>query len=54
MVRLRFGLEDGRSQTLEEIGIKFGLTRERIRQVVNKALRDISDDCRRRELGDFL
>ena len=54
MVRLRFGLEDGRSQTLEEIGIKFGLTRERIRQVVNKALRDLSGHCRRRELGDFL
>jgi RNA polymerase primary sigma factor len=39
ILRLRFGLQDGQSYTLEEVGQKFGLTRERIRQIEHKALR---------------
>lgn len=50
----RFGLEDGRSYTLEEVGKKFGVTRERIRQIEAKALRKLRHPSRSKKLRDFL
>ena len=54
ILRLRFGLLDGRSYTLEEVGQKFGLTRERIRQIEGKALRRLRHPRRSRQLRDYL
>jgi len=54
VVRLYFGLEDGRSRTLEEIGEEFNLTRERIRQILREALRALAHPARRRKLQEFL
>ena len=54
ILRLRFGLEDGKNYTLEEVGEKFGLTRERIRQIESKALRRLRHPRRARQLKDYL
>ena len=54
ILRLRFGLENGRAYTLEEVGVKFGLTRERIRQIESKALRRLRHPRRARQLKDYL
>ncbi|MBI3158524.1 MAG: sigma-70 family RNA polymerase sigma factor [Chloroflexi bacterium] len=54
ILRLRFGLENGRTYTLEEVGEKFGLTRERIRQIEGKALRRLRHPMRARQLRDYL
>ena len=54
ILRLRFGLENGRTYTLEEVGEKFGLTRERIRQIESKALRRLRHPCRARQLREYL
>jgi len=54
ILRLRFGLINGRSYTLEEVGQKFGLTRERIRQIEGKALRRLRHPRRSRQLRDYL
>ncbi len=53
ILRLRFGLQNGRTYTLEEVGQKFGLTRERIRQIEGKALRRLRHPRRSRQLRDF-
>ena len=53
ILRLRFGLLNGRCYTLEEVGKTFGLTRERIRQIEGKALRRLRHPCRSRQLRDF-
>ncbi len=54
VVRLRFGLDDGRSRTLEEVGKEFNVTRERIRQIEAKALRKLRHPSRNRKLKDYL
>lgn len=54
VLRLRFGLQDGHNYTLEEIGRKFGVTRERIRQIEKKALRRLRHPRRSRQLKDYL
>ena len=54
VLRLRFGLEDGRARTLEEVGKEFKVTRERIRQIEAKALRKLRHPSRSRKLKDFL
>jgi RNA polymerase primary sigma factor len=54
ILRLRFGLQNGRCYTLEEVGQKFGLTRERIRQIEGKALRRLRHPRRSRQLKDYL
>ncbi|MEO1784370.1 RNA polymerase sigma factor RpoD [Thermodesulfobium sp. 4217-1] len=54
VVRLRFGLVDGHSRTLEEVGKEFGVTRERIRQIEAKALRKLRHPSRSRKLRDYL
>lgn len=54
VLRLRFGLEDGRARTLEEVGKEFNVTRERIRQIEAKALRKLRHPSRSKKLKDFL
>lgn len=54
ILKLRFGLEDGHSYTLEDVGLKFGLTRERIRQIESKALRRMRHPRRARQLKEYL
>jgi RNA polymerase primary sigma factor len=54
VLQLRFGLEDGRSRTLEEVGREFNVTRERIRQIEAKVLRKLRHPSRSRKLKDYL
>ena len=54
VLRLRFGLEDGRPRTLEEVGKEFNVTRERIRQIEAKALRKLRHPSRSKKLRDCL
>jgi len=54
VLRLRFGIEDGRTRTLEEVGKEFSVTRERIRQIEAKALRKLRHPSRSKKLRDFL
>ena len=54
VLRLRFGLDDGRPRTLEEVGKQFHVTRERIRQIEAKALRKLRHPSRSRKLKDYL
>ena len=54
VLRLRFGLDDGRARTLEEVGKEFDVTRERIRQIEAKVLRKLRHPSRSKKLKDFL
>jgi len=54
ILRLRFGLQDGRAYTLKEVGVKFGLTRERIRQIEREALGRLRHPSRSRQLRDYM
>ena len=54
VLRLRFGLDDGRPRTLEEVGRQFNVTRERIRQIEAKALRKLRHPSRSKKLKDYL
>lgn len=54
VLRLRFGLDDGRTRTLEEVGKEFNVTRERIRQIEAKALRKMRHPSRSKKLKDYL
>ena len=54
VLKLRFGIEDGRTRTLEEVGKEFNVTRERIRQIEAKALLKLRDRSRSKMLKDFL
>ncbi len=54
VLRLRFGLLDGRTRTLEEVGKEFNVTRERIRQIEAKALRKLKHPNRSKRLKDFV
>ena len=54
VLNMRFGLDDGRARTLEEVGREFGVTRERIRQIEAKALRKLRHPSRAKKLKDFL
>jgi RNA polymerase primary sigma factor len=53
-VRLRFGLDDGRPRTLEEVGRQFGVTRERVRQIESKTLAKLRHPLRSEKLRDYL
>ena len=53
MLRMRFGMYDGRTHTLEEVGQNFGVTRERIRQIENKAIRKLRHPSRAKRIKDF-
>ncbi len=53
VLKLRFGLEDGRQRTLEEVGREFNVTRERIRQIEAKAIRKLKNPNRSKKLKDF-
>ena len=53
MLRMRFGMYDGRTHTLEEVGQIFGVTRERIRQIENKAIRKLRHPSRAKKIRDF-
>ena len=54
VIALRFGLEDGRARTLEELGKEFNVTRERVRQIEAKALRKLRHPSRAKRLRDYL
>ena len=54
VLKLRFGLDDGRPRTLEEVGKKFAVTRERIRQIEAKALRKLRHPSRSKKLKDYM
>ena len=54
VLKLRFGLEDGKSRTLEEVGREFMVTRERIRQIEAKALRKLRHPSRSKKLRDYM
>lgn len=54
VVRLRFGLDDGKTRTLEDVGKEFNVTRERIRQIEAKALRKLRHPSRSKRLKDYL
>ena len=54
VLKLRFGIEDGRARTLEEVGKEFNVTRERIRQIEAKALRKLRHPSRSKKLKDFM
>ena len=54
VLKLRFGLEDGKSRTLEEVGREFKVTRERIRQIEAKALRKLRHPSRSKKLRDYM
>ena len=54
VLRLRYGLDDGKARTLEEVGREFNVTRERIRQIEAKALRKLRHPSRSKKLKDFL
>jgi RNA polymerase primary sigma factor len=54
IMKMRFGLEDGSEHTLEEVGLEFAVTRERIRQIEAKALRKLRQPSRSRKLKSFL
>ena len=54
VLRLRFGMDDGKARTLEEVGKEFDVTRERIRQIEAKALRKLRHPSRSRKLKDYL
>ena len=54
VLRLRFGLEDGKARTLEEVGKEFNVTRERIRQIEAKALRKLRHPSRSKKLRDYM
>ena len=54
VLRLRFGLDDGKTRTLEDVGKEFNVTRERIRQIEAKALRKLRHPSRSKRLKDYL
>jgi RNA polymerase primary sigma factor len=54
VIRLRYGIDDGRARTLEEVGREFKVTRERIRQIEAKAIRKLRNPTRTKRLKDFL
>ena len=54
VLRLRFGLDDGKARTLEEVGKEFDVTRERIRQIEAKALRKLRHPSRSKKLKDYM